>query len=152
MDLPGYGRSEGKVDSALREVFLKGIIDRLKLSRPIVISPSMSGSFSVPLVLDDPSKLSALVSVAAVRVSKLANVDWSAINVMALYVTSFNAAALGSLHSQNIFALSLFLSLSLSLSLSLFHLPRSALLCLCIAHLPSLLMVSTHPSASRHVF
>eukprot|EP00729_Bicosta_minor_P022294 gene22294-16087_t len=86
MDLPGYGRSEGKVDSALREVFLKGIIDRLKLSRPIVISPSMSGSFSVPLVLDDPSKLSALVSVAAVRVSKLANVDWSAINVMALHM------------------------------------------------------------------
>lgn len=86
VDLPGYGRSEGKVDAPLREVFLAGIIDRLKLNRPIVVSPSMSGSFSVPLILEDPAKLSAFVSVAAVRVSKLADVDWSAINVIALHM------------------------------------------------------------------
>ena len=51
LDLPGYGRSEGKVDAVLKEVFLKGIIAKLKLKRPVIVSPSMSGSFSIPLIL-----------------------------------------------------------------------------------------------------
>eukprot|EP00039_Didymoeca_costata_P019652 m.338390 g.338390 ORF g.338390 m.338390 type:complete len:361 (+) comp18402_c0_seq1:159-1241(+) len=86
MDLPGYGRSEGKVDSALREAFLKGIINKMGLSKPIIVSPSMSGSFSVPLVLTDPSLISGFVSVAAVWTKKLEGVNWGMIDVYALHI------------------------------------------------------------------
>ncbi len=48
VDLPGSGRSEGKVDSALREVFLKGLITKLRLKKPFIVAPSMSGTYAIP--------------------------------------------------------------------------------------------------------
>ena len=52
IDLPGYGRSKGRVDVAVRPVFLKALIQKLELNKPVVVAPSMSGAFAVPMVAD----------------------------------------------------------------------------------------------------
>ena len=68
LDLPGYGRSEvttlppGKVLSALLPLLTQ---------RPVVVvSPSMSGRFSFPLVVDRPSYVAGFVPVAPAAIDR----------------------------------------------------------------------------------
>ncbi len=69
IDLPGFGQSEpGKPDQA--EVFLAELMDQLALDRPVLVSPSMSGGYSLPLVARHPDKLSGFVAVAPVAIAR----------------------------------------------------------------------------------
>ncbi len=68
LDLPGYGESE--ISSGSREEFLLEFIETLKLNLPIVISPSMSGSYSLPFVVNHSQKLRGFVPVAPVGISR----------------------------------------------------------------------------------
>jgi abhydrolase domain-containing protein 14 len=62
LDLPGFGQSAAwQIDKAS---FLAGLIPALGLTRPVVVSPSMSGQVSLPLVLEHPELLSGFVPVA----------------------------------------------------------------------------------------
>jgi pimeloyl-ACP methyl ester carboxylesterase len=62
VDLPGFGRSER---SQLEPgAFLAALIDQLGLEPPVVVSPSMSGRFSLPLVTERPELVRAYVPVA----------------------------------------------------------------------------------------
>jgi abhydrolase domain-containing protein 14 len=79
VDLPGYGRSEGKVDAPLREVFLRGLIIKLKLQKPFIISPSMSGTFSVPYVRDYPDELSGYMPIAATKLKTIQAETWNTV-------------------------------------------------------------------------
>ena len=64
IDLPGFGQSEtARDDPAL---FLRQLMLELLLQRPIVISPSMSGRYSLPLVAQFPGTVSGFVPVAPV--------------------------------------------------------------------------------------
>lgn len=55
IDLPGYGNSPpADVDPAN---YLEEVIKGLKLKKPVIISPSMSGSFSLPYLFKDPGKV-----------------------------------------------------------------------------------------------
>ena len=68
VDLPGYGKSE-KV-SLPREQFLLALIETLAIEKPVIVSPSMSGGFSLPLVVNYPELVRGLVAVAPVAISR----------------------------------------------------------------------------------
>jgi pimeloyl-ACP methyl ester carboxylesterase len=62
LDLPGYGRSE--VSPLGPEVFLTEAMAALGIESAVVVSPSMSGQYSFPLLIRSPGKVAAFVPVA----------------------------------------------------------------------------------------
>ena len=52
IDLPGFGKSSPSNGSPA--TWLRSLLDLLKIERPVVVSPSMSGRFALPLVTGDP--------------------------------------------------------------------------------------------------
>src|SRR5262245_43463700 len=66
VDLPGFGQSSASHGSA--RTWLRVLFDLLKVERPVVISPSMSGRYSLPMVCEDPTRVSGFVAVAPVGI------------------------------------------------------------------------------------
>jgi len=64
VDLPGFGESEQGGLSPL--TFLLDLLEHLRLNRPVLVAPSMSGIYSFPLVVNHPDKLTGFVPVAPV--------------------------------------------------------------------------------------
>jgi pimeloyl-ACP methyl ester carboxylesterase len=62
LDLPGYGRSE--VSPLEPEEFLSEAMTALGLESAAVVSPSMSGQYSFPLLIRYPEKVAGFVPVA----------------------------------------------------------------------------------------
>ncbi len=62
LDLPGFGRSQS-VDID-RNVLLVTIMDALAIDKAVVVSPSMSGAFSFPLVIRATDRVLGFVPVA----------------------------------------------------------------------------------------
>jgi abhydrolase domain-containing protein 14 len=62
LDLPGFGRSE-RVEVP-REELLAELIPLLKLDRPVIVAPSMSGGFAFPFLIRHPEGASGFVAVA----------------------------------------------------------------------------------------
>ena len=71
MDLPGFGRSSPSHGS--HRTWLRVLLDLLKVERPVIVSPSMSGRYALPLVTDDPERVSGFVAVAPVGIPSFAN-------------------------------------------------------------------------------
>jgi len=70
IDLPGYGKS-GRWTGGDRGAFLGAVIDTLSPDvAPVLVSPSMSGGWAVPLLADAPEKLAGWVPVAPVDTSQ----------------------------------------------------------------------------------
>ena len=68
-DLPGYGNSEAS--KIPRDVYLSEAFEELWPGRRVVIvSPSMSGGFSLPLVARDPDSVAGYVPVAPVGIDQ----------------------------------------------------------------------------------
>lgn len=68
LDLPGFGGSEaGPINP---QDFLQNTIEALDLDQPIVVSPSMSGEFALPLVAQHPELLKGFVAVAPVGIPR----------------------------------------------------------------------------------
>jgi alpha-beta hydrolase superfamily lysophospholipase len=66
VDLPGFASSEPNERSP--EKWLGGLLDALEISKPVVVSPSMSGRYSLPLVTTEPDRLHGFVAVAPVGI------------------------------------------------------------------------------------
>jgi pimeloyl-ACP methyl ester carboxylesterase len=66
VDLPGFGQSAAT--SASTEVWITTFLDAIRVAKPVVVSPSMSGRYSLPLVTAHPGRVSALVAVAPVGI------------------------------------------------------------------------------------
>ncbi len=62
LDLPGYGRSE--VSPLDPEAFLAEAMAALGLEPAVVVSPSMSGQYSFPLLIRSPDKVAGFVPIA----------------------------------------------------------------------------------------
>jgi pimeloyl-ACP methyl ester carboxylesterase len=68
IDLPGFGQSAAASGEPLD--FMLELLDKLNLAQPILVSPSMSGRYSLPLVAKQPEKLKGFVPVAPVGISQ----------------------------------------------------------------------------------
>ncbi len=66
IDLPGYGTSQNKFTS--HPEFLRELIQELNLQKPIIVSPSMSGGYSLPFIVKYAEKLSGFVPIAPVGI------------------------------------------------------------------------------------
>lgn len=64
VDLPGFGDSAAGTLAA--EDFLPALFDALAVERPVLVSPSMSGRFSLPFLLAHPDRVAGFVPVAPV--------------------------------------------------------------------------------------
>ena len=67
VDLPGYGSSQ--ILSGSREDFLRELLEKLPLDRPIIVSPSMSGGYSLPFIANHAEKLRGFVAIAPVGIA-----------------------------------------------------------------------------------
>jgi pimeloyl-ACP methyl ester carboxylesterase len=68
VDLPGFGRSQpggGSSRTWLRELF-----DRLGLESEVVVSPSMSGQYALPLATEEHGRGAGFVAVAPVGLTQ----------------------------------------------------------------------------------
>jgi abhydrolase domain-containing protein 14 len=81
VDLPGFGRSSVRWMSprtwlgtlrawASPRSWLVALLARLRLSRPVIVSPSMSGWFALPLVTCEPDRVAGLVAIAPVGIRR----------------------------------------------------------------------------------
>ena len=60
LDLPGFGRSQ--TSEIERDELLGRILDGLGIERAVLVSPSMSGQFSFPLVTRNPERVAGFVT------------------------------------------------------------------------------------------
>ncbi len=70
VDLPGYGKSAAS--SAPAETFLEELLPALGLTRPVIVSPSLSGAFAFPFLAAHPGRVAGFVAVAPAGVPEWA--------------------------------------------------------------------------------
>ena len=64
IDLPGFGASPSSSVDA--DTFIAELIETMKMVRPVLIAPSMSGTFAFPFIANNPEKVAGFVAIAAV--------------------------------------------------------------------------------------
>ena len=69
-DNPDMIRLMGRILSSMGQLRFAELMEQLTLGRPVLVSPSMSGGYSLPLVARHPDKLCGFVAVAPVRISR----------------------------------------------------------------------------------
>jgi len=86
VDLPGYGDSEPILELS-HEQFIRQFIAKVDAESTVIVSPSMSGGFAIPVVFSEPALLSGWVPVAPVSITshKLSEYQALRLPVLAVY-------------------------------------------------------------------
>lgn len=66
----GYGETD-KAKNVDNADFLQEFLTKLEITKPVMVSPSMSGGFSIPYILKHPEALGGYVPVAPVDSNKI---------------------------------------------------------------------------------
>lgn len=66
VDLPGFGESEA-LDME-KEAILTQIIEKLELEKPVIVAPSMSGGYSLPVIAAGKPELGGYVALAPTNI------------------------------------------------------------------------------------
>lgn len=103
IDIPGYGESSKEhVPEAERGEFLHQLITSLKLQRPVIVSPSLSGSFTVPLLGAHPELIGGYVPVAPIKTDLLTPEQYKKIEIPTLIVYGEKDKDLGEESRKNL--------------------------------------------------
>lgn len=90
VDLPGHGESQNikEPESVDRIQFLSNLIKELGLERPVVVAPSMSGSYALPFVMDKEhaKELRGFIPVAPGAVAKYTEEELKGLDLPTLIV------------------------------------------------------------------
>jgi pimeloyl-ACP methyl ester carboxylesterase len=81
VDLPGFGKSSVRWTSpriwlgmsrawASPRSWLLDLLNRLEIGRPVIVSPSLSGWFALPLVTGEPDRVAGFVAIAPVGIRR----------------------------------------------------------------------------------
>lgn len=68
VDLPGFGKSSHRRDRELDGDFILALVKNLGLVRPVLVAPSYSGKYAVPMILEHTNELAGFVPVASSNV------------------------------------------------------------------------------------
>ncbi|KAJ1109525.1 hypothetical protein NDU88_006885 [Pleurodeles waltl] len=105
LDLPGYGmslESKAKASDQGRLDYMLRIIETLGLKDPIVVSPSMSGLFSLPLVLQHGEHLKGFVPIAPVGTKSYSAEQYQRVQTPTLIVYGERDTNLGTQSLENL--------------------------------------------------
>uniref|UniRef100_F7CU68 Putative protein-lysine deacylase ABHD14B n=1 Tax=Macaca mulatta TaxID=9544 RepID=F7CU68_MACMU len=89
IDLPAFGQSSpGRIGSngLGHSNFLAAVVDALELGPPVVISPSLSGMYSLPFLTAPGSQLRGYVPVAPICTDKINAANYASVKTPALIV------------------------------------------------------------------
>ncbi|OXB58163.1 hypothetical protein ASZ78_006935 [Callipepla squamata] len=84
IDLPGYGDSPpaGSLSTQQgRAAFVRHVVQQLGLQRPVLVSPSMSGRFSLPFLVAHGEQLAGFVPIAPVGTREYTAVQYQQVQV-----------------------------------------------------------------------
>ncbi|KAM4652345.1 putative protein-lysine deacylase ABHD14B isoform 1-T3 [Discoglossus pictus] len=107
IDLPGLGRSADAVaPSPLGQpapaTFLQEVLQALNMAPAVVISPSLSGMYSLPLVLQSSQNVTAYVPIAPICTDKFSAHDYSQVQIPTLIVYGDRDEQLGEVSLKNL--------------------------------------------------
>lgn len=107
IDLPGLGQSKAaEAPAAVGELapggFLKEVCDSLGLSRVVVISPSLSGMYSLPFLFQHQALIQAYIPVAPICTDKFTAEQYQSIKIPALIVYGDQDTQLGEVSLRNL--------------------------------------------------
>ncbi|XP_040262826.1 protein ABHD14B-like [Bufo bufo] len=107
IDLPGLGCSaDAKAPSSIGEPappgFIQEVLESLKMVPAAIISPSLSGMYSLPFVLSNPQNVAAYVPVAPICTDKFSAQAYSRVQFPALIVYGDGDEQLGEVSLGNL--------------------------------------------------
>ncbi|KAM4613655.1 putative protein-lysine deacylase ABHD14B [Polymixia lowei] len=107
IDLPGFGQSKSaEAPAAVGELapggFLKQVCEGLGLSPVVVISPSLSGMYSLPFLFQHQALIQAYIPVAPICTEKFTAEQYQSIKIPALIVYGDQDTQLGEQSLSNL--------------------------------------------------
>ncbi|GAB6028560.1 Protein abhd14b [Chamberlinius hualienensis] len=102
-DLPGYGNTPGeKIPEQNRGSFLNEALELLHVKNPVFISPSMSGSFSLPFIFQFKDILVGYIPVAPIFTEKFTDEQYQSVNIPTLIIYGELDEQLGEISTTNL--------------------------------------------------
>lgn len=107
VDLPeGKSTKSQKVDVGDKGLFLEKLITALDLRTPVIVSPSMSGSYSLPFLFTDPANVlkrsAGFVPITPVQTSSYTQEKYKSLNIPTAIVYGENDKSLGPESTTNL--------------------------------------------------
>ncbi|XP_061189200.1 putative protein-lysine deacylase ABHD14B [Saccostrea echinata] len=107
VDLPEGAKTESeKTDVGDKGVFLEKLISTLKLTAPVIVSPSMSGGYSLPYLFKDPSTVQkrsrGFVPVAPVHTEDYKAEEYKSLHIPTAIVYGENDQTIGPVSTRNL--------------------------------------------------
>ncbi|XP_075430340.1 putative protein-lysine deacylase ABHD14B [Ascaphus truei] len=107
LDLPGLGRSSdavapGPLGEPAPAGFLQEVLQSLCMVPAVIVSPSLSGMYSLPLLLQTPQSIAAYVPIAPICTDRYPAQDYARVQVPTLIVYGDRDDQLGEVSLRNL--------------------------------------------------